>query len=53
MTKTEATILTSQAHLAIAIAGLTPHQSDKIKLIQLAQELTEYVNTNFYNINLK
>lgn len=46
MTKTEATILTSQAHLAMAIAGLTPHQSDKDALVKLAQELTEYVNNS-------
>lgn len=46
LTLVEATILTSQAHLALAIAGLTPHETDKRKLQLLAESLTEYVKYN-------
>lgn len=50
MTKTEATILTSQSHLAMGIAGLTPHQSDKDKLVKLAEDLAKYVKENYVNL---
>jgi hypothetical protein len=47
MTKIEATILTSQSHLAMAIAGITNNQPDKEILVKLAKDLSKFVKEEY------